>query len=104
LGDGTNRLISARRLGNLSQDTTKGFFSSKVAPDDPETHVPGEPPEIPEPLITTGTSIRSFRHTFKNFRRKKKFERPNLVNSRYFCFANELLQMRRIELNEESRI
>jgi hypothetical protein len=35
---------------------SEGFFSSKVAPDDLETHVPSEPPEIQEPLLTTITS------------------------------------------------
>jgi hypothetical protein len=31
-------------------------------------------------------------------------ERTNVLNSRYFCFANELLRMRRIELNKDSII
>jgi hypothetical protein len=57
-------------VGNPARDTSKGFFSSEVAPDDPETHVPSEPPEILEPLLTTATSIWSFRHTFKNFGKK----------------------------------
>jgi hypothetical protein len=57
-------------VGNLARDTNKGFFSSEVALDDPETHVPSEPPEIPKPLLTTATSIWSFRHTFKNFRKR----------------------------------
>jgi hypothetical protein len=39
------------------------FFSSEVAPDDPETHVPSEPPEIQEPLLTAAAS----RSPFKEF-------------------------------------
>jgi hypothetical protein len=40
----------------MSGHISGGLFSSEVAADDPETHVPSEPPDIQEPLLTTTAS------------------------------------------------